>query len=52
MHTNSVGYSAEHDLILLSSPEPPEHAGKAPPLALFRATRLGMDHAGILAIKK
>jgi hypothetical protein len=26
---------------------PPEHAGKAPPLALFRSTRLARDHAGV-----
>lgn len=64
MHTRSVGYSAERDLILRPSPElcdvttngkvvwdfrsslggevdPPDHADKAAPLALFRATRLG-----------
>jgi hypothetical protein len=29
---------------------PPEHAGKAPPLALFRATRLARDHPGVLAL--
>ena len=27
--------------------EPPEHAGKAPPLALFRAARYPRDHPGI-----
>ena len=30
--------------------DPPEHAGKAPPLALFRATRLGRDHPGVRAV--
>ena len=27
--------------------QPPEHAGKAPPLALFRGARLGRDHPGV-----
>ncbi len=30
--------------------EPPDHAGKAPPLALFRATRLPRDHPGVRAV--
>ena len=30
--------------------DPPEHAGRAPPLALFRATRLAPDHPGIVAL--
>ncbi len=30
--------------------DPPDHAGQAPPLALFRATRLVHDHPGIRAI--
>ncbi len=30
--------------------EPPEHAGRAPPLAIFRATRLSADHPGIAAL--
>lgn len=30
--------------------EPPDHAGKAPPLALFRATRLAHDHPGVRAV--
>ena len=30
--------------------EPPEHAGKAPPLSLFRGTRLGRDHSGVAAV--
>ena len=30
--------------------EPPEHAGKAPPYALFRAERYGPDHPGIQAL--
>ena len=30
--------------------EPPEHAGNAPPLALFRATRLAPDHPGVVAL--
>ena len=32
--------------------DPPEHAGKAPPLALFRATRLPLDHPGVAALRK
>ena len=30
--------------------DPPEHAGRAPPLALFRGTRLSRDHPGVLAL--
>jgi hypothetical protein len=30
--------------------EPPDHAGNAPPLALFRATRYAADHAGVRAL--
>jgi len=30
--------------------DPPDHAGKAPPLALFRGTRFGKKHPGILAL--
>jgi hypothetical protein len=30
--------------------EPPEHAGRAPPLALFRATRLPRNHPGVVAL--
>jgi len=30
--------------------EPPEHAGKAPPLSLFRGARLGRDHPGVAAV--
>jgi hypothetical protein len=30
--------------------QPAEHAGKAPPLALFRATRLAPDHPGVRAL--
>lgn len=30
--------------------EPPEHAGKAPPLSLFRGTRLGSNHPGVAAV--
>jgi len=30
--------------------QPPEHAGKAPPLALFRAARYAQDHPGIVAL--
>lgn len=30
--------------------KPPEHAGNAPPLALFRATRLAPDHPGVRAL--
>jgi len=29
---------------------PPEHAGTAPPLALFRGTRYAPDHPGIVAL--
>lgn len=29
---------------------PPDHAGKAPPLALFRATRLDPDHPGVVEL--
>ena len=32
--------------------EPPEHAGQAPPLALFRGTRLARDHPGVLRLLK
>jgi hypothetical protein len=30
--------------------DPPEHAGRAPPLALFRATRIGLDAPGVKAL--
>ena len=30
--------------------DPPEHAGRAPPLALFRGARLSPDHPGIQAL--
>jgi hypothetical protein len=30
--------------------DPPEHAGRAPPQALFRATRLPLDHPGVAVL--
>jgi hypothetical protein len=32
--------------------ESPEHAGKAPPLALYRAERYAPDHPGVVALRK
>ena len=32
--------------------KPPEHAGNAPPLALFRGTRLSRDHSGVRRLQK
>ncbi len=32
--------------------DPPQHAGKAPPLALFRGTRLAREHPGVRALLK
>ena len=32
--------------------EAPDHAGKAPPLSLYRADRYALDHPGVVALKK
>ncbi len=32
--------------------DPPEHAGKAPPFALYRAARYSRDHPGIVALRR